>query len=48
MFNCLAIFINLCQRGLKWTFILSSHSNYPLFNRDGLFQHLAIFINEIA
>ena len=29
----------------KWTFKVSSHFHYPLFNRCGLFQLLAIFIN---
>ena len=29
----------------KWTFKVSSHFHYPLFNRGVLFQHLAIFIN---
>ena len=45
--NCLAIFINLCKRlfFFKWTFKVSSHFHYPLFNRGGLFQHLAICIN---
>ena len=44
----LAIFINFICVSVyffKWTFIVSSHFDYPLFNRGGLFQHLAIFIN---
>ena len=38
---CVSIFF-------KWTFKLSIHFNYPLFNPDGLFHHLAIVINVIA
>ena len=45
----LAIFINLCKRlfflnGLL-KYLTISHFHYPLFNRCGLFQLLAIFIN---
>ena len=32
----------------KWTFNLSSYFNLLLFNRDGLLNYLAIFINLIA
>ena len=45
----LAIFIYLFQRlFFKWTFKLSVYCNLLLFNRDGLFNYLAIFINVHA
>ena len=41
----LGIFITVFIIIFKWTFKLSTYLNLLLFNRDGLFNYLAIFIN---